>query len=376
MSKIFRRPMFRKGGNVGEGIMTGIVDREQYRRGTDPFIGETDQYSFNTPYQGRTIPSLKDLTAENTEVLLEAAGDRGGYDPLTSFLLAYGPAAAVEDRGGGTISNLIAATETPVQALIKEKADEAKFQRGIKTQAAGSAIAQRNEMIAAEADRTFKSDLAAAQERLQRDLTTQEIEAIRLRAEQKVKTDIDLAIKKSELDTEKGIKLLKEQETLSKASPQEKVEAYGAEYAEKYYGGDISKGTRRAEYEYIIGPKLEEKFGVENKGGFVDIDITNMEKTNKQMNKKIKAGGLNKYFYNIRDGRTYLLTEQGLQPINLDDPAAESVQTIDTTGGGSDVETEEQKRERLQKSYGFYLPDVVEDIQEKNKDIPVGGTGA
>jgi hypothetical protein len=29
MSRILRRPMFRKGGNVGEGIMTGIVDREK-----------------------------------------------------------------------------------------------------------------------------------------------------------------------------------------------------------------------------------------------------------------------------------------------------------------------------------------------------------
>jgi hypothetical protein len=33
MSKIFRRPMFRKGGNVGEGIMTGIVDRGNYEVG-------------------------------------------------------------------------------------------------------------------------------------------------------------------------------------------------------------------------------------------------------------------------------------------------------------------------------------------------------
>jgi len=42
MSKVFRRPMFRKGGNVGEGIMTGIVDREQYQVGTpDPFVSET-----------------------------------------------------------------------------------------------------------------------------------------------------------------------------------------------------------------------------------------------------------------------------------------------------------------------------------------------
>ena len=30
MSRIFKRPMFRKGGNVGDGIMTGIVDREMH----------------------------------------------------------------------------------------------------------------------------------------------------------------------------------------------------------------------------------------------------------------------------------------------------------------------------------------------------------
>ena len=28
MSKVFRRPMFRKGGQVDDGIMTGIVDRD------------------------------------------------------------------------------------------------------------------------------------------------------------------------------------------------------------------------------------------------------------------------------------------------------------------------------------------------------------
>ena len=35
MSKVFKRPMFRRGGNVGTGIMTGIVDRGNYQDGTD-----------------------------------------------------------------------------------------------------------------------------------------------------------------------------------------------------------------------------------------------------------------------------------------------------------------------------------------------------
>tara|TARA_R110002072_G_scaffold172018_2_gene325773 strand:+ start:963 stop:2189 length:1227 start_codon:yes stop_codon:yes gene_type:complete len=146
MSKIFRRPMFRKGGNVGDGIMTGIVDREQYQIGTDPFVG-------------RTIPSLKDLAAESTEALLEAAGDRGGFDPLTSLLLSYGPAAAIENRGGGTLANLVAAGEKPIANLLKEKAEEDKFQRGLKTRATASAIEKRDKMIETEEERKFKTNL-------------------------------------------------------------------------------------------------------------------------------------------------------------------------------------------------------------------------
>ena len=39
MSKIFKRPMFRRGGNVMEGIMTGIQDRKNYSEGQeDPKI--------------------------------------------------------------------------------------------------------------------------------------------------------------------------------------------------------------------------------------------------------------------------------------------------------------------------------------------------
>ena len=34
--------MFRKGGNVGNGIMTGIVDRSMHA--ADPFVGATDQF--------------------------------------------------------------------------------------------------------------------------------------------------------------------------------------------------------------------------------------------------------------------------------------------------------------------------------------------
>ena len=65
MSRIFKRPMFRKGGNVGTGIMTGIVDRDNLQQGTLPTIGE--------------------LRAPIEKELLEAA-EYKSVDPLTKFL--------------------------------------------------------------------------------------------------------------------------------------------------------------------------------------------------------------------------------------------------------------------------------------------------
>ena len=39
MSRTFKRPMFRKGGNVGNGIMSGITDRVQAKAGyPDPTL--------------------------------------------------------------------------------------------------------------------------------------------------------------------------------------------------------------------------------------------------------------------------------------------------------------------------------------------------
>ena len=126
MSRVLKRPMFRKGGPVNEGIMTGIVDRENHAE--NPFVGGQRGMGLNTDFNleerntspQMNLPDLKTMTKENIDLLLEAAGDRGGYDPLTQFLLQYGPAAA-KQTGGGTFANLIAAAEKPVASLIASK---------------------------------------------------------------------------------------------------------------------------------------------------------------------------------------------------------------------------------------------------------------
>ena len=158
MSKTLKRPMFRKGGptNGMTGIMSGIQDRKNYNVGTYPtdlgFGGDFGQgtrsaeelgYDFNyeTPvFQQGQSKSLEDLTKQYQTSLLEAAGERGGYDPLTTFLLQYGPALASATPRGGFLSTALGAAEKPIQSMLKEKAAEDKFQRGVRLQATGKAI--------------------------------------------------------------------------------------------------------------------------------------------------------------------------------------------------------------------------------------------
>ena len=222
--------MFRKGGSTNDGIMTGIVDRENHAE--NPFVGGQRGMGVNTdfgltnnveeqimsPYQGRTIPSLRELTTESREALMEAAGDRGGFDPITSFLLAYGPAAATENRGGGTIGNLIAAAEKPVASLIKGKADEDKFQRDIRLQSTGAAIAQRNQMIATEADRKFKSDMAMAEEKLKRQLTAKEFEFLENKSKREARESMERLDK--EIQARQDLAKIKEDSKEKPRSPE------------------------------------------------------------------------------------------------------------------------------------------------------------
>jgi len=378
MSKVFKRPMFRKGGQVNEGIMTGIVDREQYQTGTpDPFVGETDQFSF-TPYMEKPtvssprmdLPDLKSMTKENIDLLLEAAGDRGGYDPLTQFLLQYGPAAA-NKTGGGTLSNLIAAAEKPVASLIASKQKEDDFLRSIRTQATGAAMKQRSELEASERDRLFKTELADKQAELNRDLSQAEILAAKERADAKYLQDLELQQKKSQADYETRSKLLKEADLLEQKTTTEKIQEYTPGFAEEY-DNDFTKGNRRATFEFETRQKIAENFGESKVGGHIDVDVNDEKKINKVMKSKIKAGGAQKIYYNVNDGKAYLLTEQGLQPIDLAGGAEQITEVTETTPGGETVKkgpkeinyfSEEQKKK-------------IKELSEEAKELPFGGLGA
>jgi hypothetical protein len=91
MSRIFKRPMFRKGGNVMEGIMTGIQDRKNYAE--DGIVTSDDQENeqvFNS--------SAADNAMLGADYFMNKYG-KGG-DPLAQALISGG-LRAVGGAGAG-----------------------------------------------------------------------------------------------------------------------------------------------------------------------------------------------------------------------------------------------------------------------------------
>jgi len=93
MSRVFRRPMFRKGGEVGGGIMTGI--RSNFQEGTPP-------------------PS------ERINKALEQFNEPA-FDPLAQLLIQGGLRGMSQTGGGSTLGNLAKAFEEPTADFFKAR---------------------------------------------------------------------------------------------------------------------------------------------------------------------------------------------------------------------------------------------------------------
>jgi hypothetical protein len=117
MSRILRRPMFRKGGPTQgmNGIMTGIVDREMHSVSDEMGVG--GQTAMN--YINKIIPTAAEMSAFK-ERMPRQKEPSGLDDPLTSFLLQYGPALATARPTGGIIGTAIGAAKEPIANLLRD----------------------------------------------------------------------------------------------------------------------------------------------------------------------------------------------------------------------------------------------------------------
>ena len=110
MSRIFKRPMFRKGGNVGDGIMTGIVDREMHAESDPNGVGGQSE--------------LKQKVEDKMALIdaISGGSGKGLDDPFTQFLLQYGPEIATAKPTGNIFSTAVGAAKTPIATLLETQA--------------------------------------------------------------------------------------------------------------------------------------------------------------------------------------------------------------------------------------------------------------
>ena len=102
MSKILKRPMFRRGGEVGGGIMTGI--RQNYE------VGGSAKERLLAEYAAYPVQSV---------------------DPVAKLLISGGLRGLSTTGGGSTLANLAKAFEAPTERLFEDIGAQDKARRDL-----------------------------------------------------------------------------------------------------------------------------------------------------------------------------------------------------------------------------------------------------
>ena len=227
MSKVFRRPMFRKGGGVNmNGIMSGIQDRENYQEGT---------------------PSARQRYEEIVQKYAQPA-----IDPVSQLLIQGGLRGLSQTGGGGTLANLAMAFEQPTSQLFQNLQQQKNLQREAELAGLEMDISEeeRQRRIAREKEAT------EATQKFQRELLGEKQEFTRTESEldRQLKRDLALAKEEDNVFVKTAKVILR-----ANASPEEIGNMASKIATEKTFGVD-----ERAKQSAIQKQKeaIEERFGL------------------------------------------------------------------------------------------------------------------
>ena len=130
MSRVLRRPMFRIGGSVGEGIMSNVVPKRAGYQNPTGAASTQDNYSSYAP-----------RIEEYRKLFSAAAGPgRSREDRITDLLIRGGLKTMSQRPVGGLLPTLAKSFEEPVEQYLKGQETEDAFQRQINLAATTAGI--------------------------------------------------------------------------------------------------------------------------------------------------------------------------------------------------------------------------------------------
>ena len=417
--RTFRRPMFRKGGNVGNGIMSGITDRVQAEEGYLPGSTAAMKGAMGVTEEGidlaRPLPSVRKFkpmdyeninieemvgtpktSAEYIEELKAGAGDYGGMDPLTSFLLTAGPSVAGATGFADAVSRLQPAT----QQLIKQADAKAKYDRDLRLAGVKLGISAEDRAD----QKTFdlkKLDLSQENqvkflndERRYQQLQAQdkrdydEVIADRARAfakldDEKQKEYEERLIREGrafELEQIKSkeqfeLDKLKEQQDFQEKLLDKQLEVeqqFTVKDFAKEYKGSRNQATNRVKYENEnVEAKIVEKFGDKNFGGLIGGETHG--RTDRRL-KNAKDRDVGKVYFDVMDGKVKQLrkTKEGEYKFNIIEDIDSYV--IESPPPGT---TQKEKDAKIDERFKILSDEQTQKLEELRKNKPDDfGTGA
>ena len=337
MSRTLRRPMFRKGGNVGTGIMSGVVDRTQAADGYLPGSTAAMKGAMGHTAEGidlaNPFPQIREhepmvheninieemvgtpkTSADYIEELKAGAGAYGGMDPLTSFLLTAGPSVAGATGFADAVSKLQPAT----QQLIKQADAKAKYNRdlrlaGVKLGISAEDRAEQKTFdlkkldLSQENQVKFLNDERAYQQLKAQDKRDyDEVIADRTRAFAKLDEEERKAFEEKLIregrafELEKIMKKFEQQKELIKIKTKADNQYTGKDFMEDYENS--THANNRARYENEVREEMNQTFGHENNGGVV---LSEEGTGNSWQKDKSKNKNIGKVFFNLNDGKYY-----------------------------------------------------------------------